>query len=107
MSHSLAAQVYADQLRSLRHGEPLWQPEPSKRGEVRIGDVGFVNDGRFHLLFNAIHGPSDESSALPEGFEKLVYDEEYLEDTNERYIPPIPICSSSIVESKLEGEVTA
>jgi hypothetical protein len=48
-----AYEVYAQQLSKLKHGLPLWEPEPIwQDGEVRIGDVGYVRRGRFARLFN-------------------------------------------------------
>lgn len=101
--NSLASIVYAEQLRSLRCGEPLWQPEPPDDGEVAIGDVGFIDDGRFARLFNAIHGTSTRPGKIPSTFVKLEYDAVYLEVTNDEYMPPLqPQCSASIVGSRVE-----
>lgn len=74
MFHSDAAQVYARELRSHNYGEPLWQPEPSQYGEVLIGDVGFIEDGRFYRLFNAALPADDPVNAefgVPDGFSTL------------------------------------
>lgn len=102
--HSLASIVYAEQLRYLRCGEPLWQPEPPKDGEVAIGDVGYINDGRFSRLFNAIHGTSSRPGKIPPTFEKLEYDAEDMDEVNEEYMPPfLPQCSTSIVGSQVEA----
>lgn len=102
--HSLAALVYAEQLRDLRCGEPLWQPEPPNDGEVEIGDVGYINDGRFTRLFNAIHGTSLRPSRLPATFEKLEYNAWELEETNDEYWPPLfPQCSTSMIRTRVDA----
>ncbi|PCH43132.1 hypothetical protein WOLCODRAFT_138208 [Wolfiporia cocos MD-104 SS10] len=50
--------VYARLLLEKGYGHPLWYPEPHEKGEVNIGDVGFIWEGRFHCLLNASQ-PSD------------------------------------------------
>lgn len=104
MAHdSLAAIVYADQLRFLRYGEPLWQPEPMD-DEVAIGDVGFVIDGQFSRLFNAVDGSYSGRGGLPEGFTKLEYDPEKCEARNTKYMEPRkPHSSRSLEHVRVEA----
>ncbi|KAH9941399.1 hypothetical protein B0H21DRAFT_696993, partial [Amylocystis lapponica] len=45
--------IYANELITLGHGHPLWYPEPSRAGEVEIGDVGPICNGQSLRLFNA------------------------------------------------------
>ncbi|EMD35059.1 hypothetical protein CERSUDRAFT_75366 [Gelatoporia subvermispora B] len=46
--------IYAEQLFPLGFGMPVWIPEPClDTGDVIIGDVGFLEGGRFHRVFNA------------------------------------------------------
>ncbi|PCH38648.1 hypothetical protein WOLCODRAFT_97469 [Wolfiporia cocos MD-104 SS10] len=45
--------VYARLLLEKGYGHPLWYPEPHEKGEVNIGDVGFIWQGRFYCLLNA------------------------------------------------------
>ncbi|OCH91317.1 hypothetical protein OBBRIDRAFT_792365 [Obba rivulosa] len=46
--------IYARQLLPLGFGMPLWNPEQgTDSGDVFIGDVGFLEDGGFHRVFNA------------------------------------------------------
>ena len=53
------------------YGHALWDPSPGEPGRpVEIGDVGFIRDGKFHRLFNALN-PKDEE--VPEGYEPLVF----------------------------------
>ena len=46
--------VYREQLLPLHHGYALWEPEPVKGlyDKVSIGDVGYVDSGFFHRMFN-------------------------------------------------------
>ena len=55
-------------------GHALWEPNPGEFPPVEIGDVGFIRDGKFHRLFNALlpaQHPSHESRGVPEGYEQL------------------------------------
>ncbi|KAI0673222.1 hypothetical protein C8Q78DRAFT_1077499 [Trametes maxima] len=57
--------IYAEQLSHLGHGYPPWVPDPAPgAAEVEIGDVGWVNDGEFLPLFNALRG---QNEAQPKG----------------------------------------
>ncbi|KZT71110.1 hypothetical protein DAEQUDRAFT_724476 [Daedalea quercina L-15889] len=58
-----AADVYAGQLYRLGHGYPLWDPNPPK-GEPFIGDVGFISQGTFHRIFNALEPKDDGANKL-------------------------------------------
>lgn len=49
-----AYNIYARQLLPRKHGYPLWLPEHTKFGEVQIGDVGYLRDGGFYRMFNAV-----------------------------------------------------
>ncbi|EKM49200.1 uncharacterized protein PHACADRAFT_33578 [Phanerochaete carnosa HHB-10118-sp] len=109
MFHSEAALAYAAQLRNHGHGEPLWQPEPSKYGEVLIGDVGFIEDGCFYRLFNCTLAADDpiNSGFVPHGYVPLEYNEWALLQTRENYLPPKPIYSKSISQFKSEAGAAA
>ncbi|KAI0350573.1 hypothetical protein OH77DRAFT_1412848 [Trametes cingulata] len=57
--------IYTEQLIHLGYGYPLWVPDPAPgAAQVQIGDVGWVNDGEFISLFNALRGEDD---AQPRG----------------------------------------
>ena len=47
-------------------GRALWEPDPGGYNAVQVGDVGFIRDGYFYCLFNALlpreDAPSDHSS---------------------------------------------
>ena len=106
MPDTIAAIVYAEQLRYLQWGEPLWQPEPPDDGEVAIGDVGFIDDGRFVRLFNAVHGSADEPEAVPHGFEKLQYNAKRLELKNDKYMVVEPHHSKSVTRNAVNAELS-
>ena len=54
------------------HGHALWEPSPWKPDRpVEVGDVGFIRNGRFHSLFNALR-PAEGQSNVPEYFEQLL-----------------------------------
>ena len=68
--------VYRDQLTSLYHGLPLWNPNPLKTiyNHVSIGDVGYVHEGVFIRMFNVILPWDHESNRTlgkPEPYESL------------------------------------
>ncbi|KAI0743146.1 hypothetical protein C8Q80DRAFT_958613 [Daedaleopsis nitida] len=70
---------YARELLPLGHGYALWQADPDERDkdgrQVTLGDVGYLENGRFHPLFNTrISGHDFRLEALhgtPEGFRHL------------------------------------
>lgn len=68
-----ASDIYAEGLFHLGHGYPLWGPEPDETcGEVRLGDVGYIRDGHFNLLFNCMRGrddPVNSKQGVPDNFE--------------------------------------
>jgi hypothetical protein len=57
-------------------GHALWEPSPDGgRGPVEIGDVGYIRQGKFHRLFNALLStdhPSHRGVRLPEHHEPLI-----------------------------------
>ncbi|PIL29922.1 hypothetical protein GSI_07832 [Ganoderma sinense ZZ0214-1] len=73
MSSAYSRDVYA-QLLSLRgHGLPLWEPEPTRFGEVLIGDVGYMQNGGFFRLFNSILPAEDPVNlgGVPQDYKQL------------------------------------
>jgi hypothetical protein len=68
-----AYDIYTDQLRELRRGQPLYYPEPPEEGPVEIGDVGYTKQGAFCRLFNVSRAADDSAQLLgvPEGFKPL------------------------------------
>lgn len=55
-------------------GYALWEPDPGGLyPPVAIGDVGYIREGKFHRLFNALL-PGDDPShqdGVPEDYEPL------------------------------------
>ncbi|RDX43503.1 hypothetical protein OH76DRAFT_1192777 [Lentinus brumalis] len=67
--------IYAKELLHLGFGHPLWIPEPSpESGEVQLGDVGYLSQGKFCFLFNCMRGADDQVNrrGVPEGFEVFI-----------------------------------
>ncbi|KAH9163724.1 hypothetical protein EDB89DRAFT_1859852 [Lactarius sanguifluus] len=55
-------------------GHALWEPNPGEYPPVEVGDVGFVRQGKFHRLFNALYSedhPSNQRFGVPEDHEQL------------------------------------
>jgi hypothetical protein len=66
--------TYRDQLASLYHGHALWVPDPAGLYDrVRVGDVGYVRQGHFLRMFNALLPADDDKQVygVPEGFAPL------------------------------------
>ncbi|KAF8269499.1 hypothetical protein EI94DRAFT_955083 [Lactarius quietus] len=66
--------IYRDQLASVRRGHALWMPDPTGLyDQVRIGDVGYVRQGQFLRMFNALLPANDNSQVygVPEEFVPL------------------------------------
>ena len=57
-------------------GHALWDPAPEGVfGPVKVGDVGYVREGRFIRLFNALlpaDDPPHKDTCLPEYHEPLI-----------------------------------
>ena len=57
-------------------GYALWEPGPEgDYGPVEIGDVGYIRQGKFHRLFNALLSADHQSHRgvrLPEYHEPLI-----------------------------------
>lgn len=93
----LAADVYAEQLCYRGYGLALWVPEPSKFGEVQIGDVGYADKGGFYRLFNAAL-PAEHiinRDGVPPEFEMLQVNPRHVHKKKD-YLNPGPLCSQSV-----------
>ncbi|KAI0744883.1 hypothetical protein C8Q76DRAFT_688166 [Earliella scabrosa] len=99
---STAAGIYARELFSLGYGYPMWCPEPCPR-EIRLGDVGYLRDGQFHILFNTMPSTrapgdavtaesSEETTNVPEvyppNFVEFVPPRETIVHASKRLIQP-------------------
>ena len=100
----LAAGIYAQELYSYGHGLPLWTPEPADRYEVRIGDVGHIDeDGQFHRLFNVAVGedhPLNEDG-VPVDFSPLKFNHRLLYSRDDRL--PAGVITSKGMKSREAG----
>lgn len=92
-------QIYADSMEVVGMGQPLWVPE---HVEILIGDVGFIVEGRFHRLFNAMY-PADHKingNKVPRGFKMLQLNEKEFRVATPHYLQPGPICAKSVTQVK-------
>ncbi|KAH9012524.1 hypothetical protein EDB84DRAFT_938760 [Lactarius hengduanensis] len=79
MAHYLAHyDIFRDQLaiKYRAFGHALWEPDPGGQyPPAEVGDVGFIREGKFHRLFNALltaDHPSHERFGAPEYHEPLL-----------------------------------
>jgi hypothetical protein len=71
--------IYREQLSSLYHGLGLWEPSPIKNyyDHISVGDVGYIDDGFFHRMFNVTLEWDDASNkklCQPEYYKPLADD---------------------------------
>ena len=101
------SEVYAQQLYRLAYGYPLWEPEPKEgQGEVEIGDVGYLRQGGFYRLFNAMKAPDDKIQHLGVPADFQMHDPGRMrpvEATNT--INAGPLFSSTVRHIKVESDV--
>lgn len=58
--------IYVHQLVPLGYGYALFEPNPNgSYDKVRVGDVGYVMDGKFMRLFNTFHHHDHAVNMLP------------------------------------------
>lgn len=96
---STPSSSYAETLVSQGYGLPLWFPEPGKQGDVEIGDVGFVNEGRFIRLFNAMLPATDPVNAggVPDDFTVLEVDDKgHHPESHSRLVPVGSVSTASV-----------
>ncbi|KAI5121737.1 hypothetical protein M0805_009028 [Coniferiporia weirii] len=70
-------ELYSNKLTSLYLGYALFEPNPHGIYDmVRVGDVGYIEDGKFVKLFNAFHRanayPANSGSKFPTNFKPIV-----------------------------------
>ena len=98
--------IYREQLaiKYSTYGHALWQPRPSNpNNPVEIGDVGFIRDGKFCRLFNALISAENQPN-VPEHYEQLVpkFSNHITEDT----LSSLHYCSDGM-HVELESNVLA
>ena len=87
---------------------PLWRPEPENDQEIRVGDVGWVDeDGQFHRLFNVTVGADHPYNAdgVPQDFEPLEFNKR-LFASSDNILPPQPVTSNGIDAHHLEANAS-
>ncbi|KAJ3553363.1 hypothetical protein NM688_g3652 [Phlebia brevispora] len=92
--------VYANEL--TRHagqwlGHPLWYPDPDDRGDVQIGDVGYIVKGRFKRVFNTLDN-------TPQNLQGLRYNTT-LNDPRPNYVKAGTLASQSVKVRGADGAV--
>ena len=75
-THRVPSDVYREQLLTQYHEIALWEPSPirSLYDQVTIGDVGYINDGFFHRMFNVTlpwDDPSNNRLGKPDHYKPL------------------------------------
>lgn len=112
MGKSLKApELYASQLVDLGYGHPLWYPEPTKDGVIEIGDIGYIDDGSFRRLFNALCDEKDpvNEAGVPSGFVRLRFPDTLRHRKSGIVEPGTPLTSNSVQMHKVElgGQIPA
>ena len=91
-----------------RHGYPLWIPEPNKGHEIQIGDVGYMYEGGFYLLFNTTLPADDEVNAekpIPEDYKPFIINHALVNETKRAIFSHL--CSTSVAAFGIEGGLQA
>jgi hypothetical protein len=100
-----AAEVYIKELKRLKYGRPLYDPEDV----INVGDVGFFerDSGNFRTLFNVFldaDHPFHAECGVPNGFVplRLVGPDFTIKSS---YFPPQAIKSKSVGSTDLDVQV--
>lgn len=100
--------VYAQQLTMLGHGYPLWKGTPSNcQPGVQIGDVGYLSEGEFIRLFNAM-APEDDplnSNGVPSNYTPFVKGDRARVVKTPGVIVPSTLCSRTIRQLGMDAGV--
>ena len=80
------------------YGHALWEPDPGNLfPAVEVGDVGYICEGKFHRLFNALlpaEHPSHRNFGVPEDHEQLIPNIEH--HINISKLSPHTFCSAKV-----------
>ncbi|PIL35942.1 hypothetical protein GSI_01602 [Ganoderma sinense ZZ0214-1] len=101
--------IYAQQLFHHRHGYSLWMPEYDPcLGEVKIGDVGWINEGGFYPLFNSLKSMEEPQprGVVPEGHEPMNLANVIVSDDRKTITQPL-LCGGSIKQVKASATLAA
>ena len=100
-------EIYCQQLLCLGHGLALYEPDPAgEYDKVRVGDVGHMDKGGFHRLFNVFYTEEHDANRLgvPEGFEPVssTFNETYMHCP----LPAGAMCLSAVQNQGVGVEAT-
>jgi hypothetical protein len=98
--------VYDAQLRKLGNGLALYEPDPGRDYEVRVGDVGHMKMGGFKRLFNILceEGHTINHRGVPKDFGPLLSNRE--REMNERRLAAGLMCSGTVRHRRKEVEAS-
>ncbi|KAF8264577.1 hypothetical protein EI94DRAFT_1831716 [Lactarius quietus] len=88
-------------------GHALWDTNPGDQPPVETGDVGFIRQGKFHRLFNALYSedhPSNARFGVPEDHEQLFPVSNHIDHA---ILPPNNFCSYGVTVTSSETGVHA
>lgn len=104
--------IFRDQLglKYPAYGHALWEPSPGRLySGVEVGDVGFIREGQFRRLFNALlpaDHPSHTNFGVPESYEPLTTPG-VAEHIDSLILNSHDFCSGGIMTTPPELEVFA
>jgi hypothetical protein len=112
MSPSMAQHdIFRDQLAINYpvYGHALWEPNPGGLYHaIEVGDVGYILQGKFLRLFNALlpaDHPSHEKCGVPESHEPLK--PSIADHIDSSTLGPENLCSDGVTESASHAQTTA
>ena len=99
-----AWEMYYKELLSTGNGHAPWEADPGSDSAVDIADVGYMEEGGFVLLFNALKEIGDVSNkfGIPNGYKPLcigVLREGTLSVS-------LPITSKTVLQRKVGGNLS-
>ena len=103
--------IFRDQLgiKYPAFGHALWEPNSGTMfPPVEVGDVGFIREGKFHRLFNALlpeDDPSHQTFGVPEHYEPLRPSIE--NHINTGMLAPCDICSYGVTVASGDLDIHA
>lgn len=77
-------EIFADKLSNLGFGYPCW-----KAGDVRVGEVGTVKDGKFDVSFNAMEPAHDIDHTQELPIDHTPYTSPFPPVSHELHLSPI------------------
>jgi hypothetical protein len=86
-------------------GHALWAPSPNpdRPRAVQVGDVGFVRQGKFHRLFNALlpaDHPSHKQLGVPEYHERIPIRPDHIVP---EFLDCNHYCSAGVIVEREQG----